>query len=72
MPPVACAGHRGHFCHPEPAPYPWPGGTGGAPFAPGVAIVAADLARTVFCDSSGIRQPVLAYHCAAATMPGDC
>jgi hypothetical protein len=35
-------------------------------------MVTADLARTVLCDSSGIRQPVLAYHCAAATMPGDC
>ena len=35
-------------------------------FAPGVAIVVADLTSTVFCDSSGISQLVLAHHCAAA------
>ena len=35
-------------------------------FAPGVTIVIADMTATVFCDSSGISQLVLAHHCAAA------
>jgi anti-sigma B factor antagonist len=35
-------------------------------FAPGVTMVIADLTPTVFCDSSGVSQLVLAYHCAAA------
>ncbi len=35
-------------------------------FAPGVTIVIADLTSTVFCDSSGISQLVLAHHCAVA------
>ena len=35
-------------------------------FAPGVTIVIADMTSTVFCDSSGISQLVLAHHCAAA------
>jgi anti-sigma B factor antagonist len=29
-------------------------------------MVIADLTSTVFCDSSGVSQLVLAYHCAAA------
>jgi anti-sigma B factor antagonist len=37
-----------------------------AAFAPGVTVVIADLTQTVFCDSSGVSQLVLAYHCAAA------
>jgi anti-sigma B factor antagonist len=37
-----------------------------AAFAPGVTIVIADMTSTVFCDSSGISQLVLAHHCAAA------
>ena len=37
-----------------------------AAFAPGVTIVIADMTATVFCDSSGISQLVLAHHCAAA------
>jgi anti-sigma B factor antagonist len=32
---------------------------------PGVTIVIADMTSTVFCDSSGISQLVLAHHCAA-------
>ena len=35
-------------------------------FAPGVTLVIADMTPTVFCDSSGISQLVLAHHCAAA------
>jgi len=35
-------------------------------FAPGVTLVVADLTLTVFCDSSGLTQLVLAHHCAAA------
>lgn len=35
-------------------------------FAPGVTIVIADMTATVFCDSSGVSQLVLAHHCAAA------
>ena len=35
-------------------------------FAPGVTIVIADMTSTVFCDSSGISQLVLAHHCATA------
>jgi len=35
-------------------------------FAPGITIVIADMTATVFCDSSGISQLVLAHHCAAA------
>ena len=35
-------------------------------FAPGVTLVVADLTLTVFCDSSGMTQLVLAHHCAAA------
>jgi anti-sigma B factor antagonist len=35
-------------------------------FAPGVTIVIADMTATVFCDSSGISQLVLAHHSAAA------
>jgi anti-sigma B factor antagonist len=35
-------------------------------FAPGVTAVIADLTWTVFCDSSGVKQLVLAHHCAAA------
>src|SRR6266480_4898422 len=35
-------------------------------FAPGVTVVIADMTSTVFCDSSGISQLVLAHHCAAA------
>ncbi len=31
-----------------------------AAFAPGIAVVVGDLTRTVFCDSSGIRQLLLA------------
>ena len=37
-----------------------------AAFAPGVTVVIADMTSTVFCDSSGISQLVLAHHCAAA------
>ncbi len=37
-----------------------------AAFAPGVSIVTADLTQTVLCNSSGVAQLVLAYHCAAA------
>ncbi len=37
-----------------------------AAFSPGVTIVIADMTATVFCDSSGISQLVLAHHCAAA------
>ena len=37
-----------------------------AAFAPAVTIVIADMTATVFCDSSGISQLVLAHHCAAA------
>lgn len=32
-----------------------------AAFAPGVAVVVGDLTRTVFCDSSGIRQLLLTH-----------
>ncbi len=32
-----------------------------AAFAPGVTVVIADLGSTVFCDSSGARQLVLAH-----------
>jgi anti-sigma B factor antagonist len=32
-----------------------------AAFAPGVTVVIADLGPTVFCDSSGARQLVLAH-----------
>ncbi len=35
-------------------------------FAPGVTLVIADMTSTVFCDSSGISQLVLAHRCAAA------
>jgi anti-sigma B factor antagonist len=35
-------------------------------FTPGVTVVIADMTSTVFCDSSGISQLVLAHHCAAA------
>jgi anti-sigma B factor antagonist len=35
-------------------------------FAPGVTCVIADMTATVFCDSSGISQLVLAHRCAAA------
>lgn len=35
-------------------------------FAPGVTVLIADMTATVFCDSSGISQLVLAHHCAAA------
>jgi anti-sigma B factor antagonist len=35
-------------------------------FAPGVTVVIADMTSTVFCDSSGISQLVLAHHCATA------
>jgi anti-sigma B factor antagonist len=34
--------------------------------APGVDTVVADMTATVFCDSSGISQLVLAHHSAAA------
>jgi anti-sigma B factor antagonist len=37
-----------------------------AAFAPGVTVVIADMTSTVFCDSSGISQLVLAHHCATA------
>jgi anti-sigma B factor antagonist len=37
-----------------------------AAFASRVTMVIADLTSTVFCDSSGVSQLVLAYHCAAA------
>jgi anti-sigma B factor antagonist len=32
-----------------------------AAFAPGVTVVVGDLTRTVFCDSSGIRQLLLTH-----------
>jgi anti-sigma B factor antagonist len=37
-----------------------------AAFAPGVAVVIADLTSTVFCDSSGIRRLMLAHDKAAS------
>jgi anti-sigma B factor antagonist len=37
-----------------------------AAFAPGVTVVIADLGSTVFCDSSGARQLVLAHKRAVA------
>ena len=37
-----------------------------AAFASRVTMVIADLTSTVFCDSSGVSQLVLAHHCAAA------
>jgi anti-anti-sigma factor len=38
-----------------------------AAFAPGVTVVIADLGSTVFCDSSGARQLVLAHKRAVAS-----
>jgi anti-sigma B factor antagonist len=38
-----------------------------AAFAPGVTVVIADLGLTVFCDSSGARQLVLAHKRAVAS-----
>jgi anti-sigma B factor antagonist len=38
-----------------------------AAFAPGVSVVIADLGSTVFCDSSGVRQLVLAHKRAVAS-----
>ena len=38
-----------------------------AAFAPGVSVVIADLGSTVFCDSSGARQLVLAHKRAVAS-----
>jgi len=38
-----------------------------AAFAPGVAVVIADLGATTFCDTSGARQLVLAHKRAAAS-----
>lgn len=38
-----------------------------AAFAPGVAVVIADLGSTVFCGASGARQLVLAHQRAAAS-----
>jgi anti-anti-sigma factor len=35
-------------------------------FAPRVTIVIADMTSTVFCDSTGISQLLLAHHSAAA------
>jgi anti-sigma B factor antagonist len=35
-------------------------------FTPGVTLVIADLTSTVFCDSAGARQLVLAHHSADA------
>jgi anti-anti-sigma factor len=35
-------------------------------FTPGAAVVIADLTSTVFCDSAGARQLVLAHNYAAA------
>jgi anti-sigma B factor antagonist len=37
-----------------------------AAFAAGVTIVIADLGSTVFCDCSGVRQLMRAYHRAVA------
>jgi anti-sigma B factor antagonist len=39
----------------------------GEAFAPGVTVVIADLGSTVFCDSSGARQLVLANKRAVAS-----
>lgn len=38
-----------------------------AAFAPGVAVVVADMGSTVFCDTSGARQLVLAHKNAVAS-----
>lgn len=38
-----------------------------AAFSPGVRVVIADLGSTVFCDSSGVRQLVLAHKRAVAS-----
>ena len=38
-----------------------------AAFAPGVTVVIADLGSTVFCDTSGARQLVLAHKRAVAS-----
>src|SRR6266550_4253253 len=38
-----------------------------AAFAPGVTVVIADLGSTVFCDSAGARQLVLAHKKAVAS-----
>jgi anti-sigma B factor antagonist len=38
-----------------------------AAFAPGVTVVIADLGSTVFCDSAGARQLVLAHKRAVAS-----
>lgn len=35
-------------------------------FTPGVTVVIADLTSTVFCDSAGLRQFVMAHHYAGA------
>jgi anti-anti-sigma factor len=37
-----------------------------AALAPGVPVMVADLTSTVFCDSGGLRNLVVAYHEAAA------
>lgn len=37
-----------------------------AAFAPGVSTVIADFTRTEFCDSSGVREVILAYKRAVA------
>ncbi|HEY7262452.1 MAG TPA: STAS domain-containing protein [Trebonia sp.] len=38
-----------------------------AAFTPGVRVVIADLGSTVFCDSSGVRELVLAHKRAVAS-----
>jgi len=37
-----------------------------AAFGPGIAVVIADMSRTAFCDSSGIRQLLIAHDRAVA------